>query len=186
LEAQDINLKFLKNQMWPQLDLVGTYGHSASDTSGYSRALRGLRRDDFNNHSYGVVLSIPLGNRRARYDVKAARATKEQAILEFKELEQTIMMAIDNAIKLLQSQFQQVEATRQARLFAQDALNAEQKKYENGKSTSFLVLQYQRDLTRSRFEELAALADYNKALAGLASAEGATLVRHNLNLNVAQ
>ena len=94
------------------------------------------------------------------------------------------MVSIDNAIKLLQSRFQQVEATRQARLFAQDALSAEQKKYENGKSTSFLVLQAQRDLTSRRFEEIQALADYNKALSGLSQAEGGTLERNNLNLNM--
>jgi outer membrane protein TolC len=92
------------------------------------------------------------------------------------------MVGIDNAIKLLQSRFQQVEASRQARLFAQDALSAEQKKYENGKSTSFLVLQAQRDLTSRRFEEIQALVDYNRALAGLAAAEGATLERNNLNI----
>jgi outer membrane protein len=182
LETQNINLRFLKNQVWPSLDLVGSYGHNGLNTS-YGRALEDLTRNDNPRYSYGVVMSIPLGNRRARNDLKAAKATHAQMLLEYKELEQAIMVSIDNAIKLLQSQFQQVEATRQARLFAQDALLAEQKKYENGKSTSFLVLQFQRDLTRSRFEELAALAEYNKALAGLASSEGMTLQRHNLNLN---
>jgi HAE1 family hydrophobic/amphiphilic exporter-1 len=131
LEAQDINLKFLKNQMWPSLDLTGSYGHNALNTS-YGRALEDLTRDDNPRYSYGVVLSVPLGNRRARNDFKAARASNAQVLLQYKELEQSIMMQIDNAIKLLQSQFQQVEATRQARLFAQDALTAEQKKYENG------------------------------------------------------
>jgi outer membrane protein len=184
LEAQNITLKFLKNQMWPALDLTGSYGHVGFDEGRYSRAIDDLTRDDNPSYRYGVVLSIPLGNRRARNDFKSAQATKAQVLLQFKELEQTIMMSIDNAIKLLRSQFQQVEATRQARLFAQDALSAEQKKYENGKSTSFQVLQYQRDLTQSRFEELAALAEYNKALAGLASQEGTTLQRHNLNLNL--
>lgn len=182
LEAQKINLKFLKNQMWPSLDLTGSYGHNGLNTS-YSKALDDLTRDDNPRYTYGVVLSVPLGNRRARNEYKSARASNAQQLLEYKELEQSIMMSIDNAIKLLQSQFQQVEATRQARLFAQDALTAEQKKYENGKSTSFLVLQYQRDLTRTRFEELAALAEYNKALAGLAAQEGTTLERHNLNLS---
>ncbi len=183
LESQDINLKFLKNQVWPSLDLVGSYGRSGLNTS-YGRAADDLTRELNPNHTYGAVLSIPLGNRSARNSLKAARASRSQTLLDFKALEQTIMVQIDNAIKLLQSQFQQVEATRQARLFAQDALAAEQKKYENGKSTSFNVLLYQRDLTRSRFEELSALAEYNKALAELAAQEGATLMRHNLNVTV--
>ncbi|HEX7860602.1 MAG TPA: TolC family protein [Verrucomicrobiae bacterium] len=181
LEAQDINLKFLRNQLWPQLDLFGSYGRSGRNTS-YGRAADELTEDLYPEHSYGVVFSIPLGNRSARNSLKAAKASTEQSLLSYKALEQDIMVQIDNAIKLLASQYQQVEATRQARLFAQDALLAEQKKFENGKSTSFNVLLYQRDLTRSRFEELAALADYNKALSGLSAAEGGTLVRHNLNV----
>ncbi len=183
LESRDINIKFLKNQVWPALDLVGTYGHSSINDS-YWNALTDLTDDRYPRYSYGAVLSFPLGNRGPRNAVKAAKASKEQAILQYKQLEQSIMISIDNAIKLLQSQFQQVEASRQARLFAQDALSAEQKKYENGKSTSFLVLQFQRDLTSRRFEELSALADYNKALAALAAAEGATLTRHSLDVTV--
>lgn len=183
LEARDINIKYLKNQIWPALDLVASYGENALNTS-YGRSIDDLTRDNNPSYTYGVTLSIPLGSRRARNDYKAAKATKAQALLQYKALEQNIMMQIDNAIKLLQSQFQQVEATRQARLFAQDALAAEQKKYENGKSTSFLVLQFQRDLTSRRFEELAALADYNKALSGLAAQEGTTLSVHNLSVSV--
>ena len=183
LEARDIQLKYLKNQIWPALDLVGTYGQSSRNTS-YSRALEDLYHDENPRYSYGVVLSIPIGNRSARNTYKAQKVSNAQALIDYKALEQDIMVSIDNAIKLLQSQYQQVEATRQARLFAQDALAAEQKKYENGKSTSFQVLLFQRDLTRTRFEELAALAEYNKALAGLSAAEGGTLTRHSINLNV--
>jgi len=183
VESQDITIKYLKNQLWPQLDLVGTYGQ-ASAANQYNTALDQAIKNDFPNYSIGAQLSIPLGNRSARYNLKTAKASAKQLILSYKQLEQTVMVAIDDAIKLLQSRFQQVEASRQARLFAQDALSAEQKKYENGKSTSFLVLQAQRDLTSRRFEEIQALVDYNKALAGLAAAEGGTLERHNLNLEM--
>jgi outer membrane protein len=183
LEARDINIKYLKNQMWPLLDLVGSYGESGLNTT-YGNAISDLTRDNNPNWTAGITLSIPLGNRLARNNYKSAKSSKLQALMTYKALEQNIMVQIDDAIKLLQSQFQQVEAARQARLFAQDALAAEQKKYENGKSTSFLVLQAQRDLTTSRFQELSALADYNKALSGLAQQEGATLGRYNLNVSV--
>jgi outer membrane protein TolC len=183
MEAQDITIKYLKNQLWPQLDLQGSYGHAASDPR-FQGAFNQMIEDDNPHYTIGAVLDIPLGNRTTRYNLKAAKASSAQLLLQYKQLEQNVMVAIDDAIKLLQSRFQQVEASRQARLFAQDALSAEQKKYENGKSTSFLVLQAQRDLTARRFEEIQALADYNKALSGLSQAEGATLERNNLNLTV--
>jgi outer membrane protein len=181
LEKNDIDLKFFKNQIWPSLDLFGTYGQNALENR-YSAAVRALGQDDSPQYRYGVALSIPLGNIRARNNYKASVETKKQAVLRYKQLEQQVMVQIDNQIKILRSEFQKVEATRQARLFAQDALTAEQKKLENGKSTSYLVLQNQRDLTQRRFEEIQALANYNKALAGLAEQTGSTLQRHSIVL----
>jgi outer membrane protein len=184
IEAQNITIKYLKNQVWPQLDLRGSYGHAGVDEQ-ISGGIRNLARDENPHYSYGAVLSIPLGgNRSARYGLKVARKSADQLLTEYQQLEQNVMVSIDNAIKLLASQFEQVEAARQARLFAQDALAAEQKKYENGKSTSYDVLLKQRDLTSRRFDEVAALADYNKALVGLSQSEGSTLVRFNMNLAI--
>jgi HAE1 family hydrophobic/amphiphilic exporter-1 len=77
-----------------------------------------------------------------------------------------------------------VESTRKARIYADEALSAEQKKLESGKSTSFVVLQLQRDLTSARSEEIRALADYNRALAELFRAEGTTLERRKISVEV--
>ncbi|MEI6193178.1 MAG: TolC family protein, partial [Verrucomicrobiota bacterium] len=62
------------------------------------------------------------------------------------------------------------------------ALDAEQKKYAVGKSTTFTVLQLQNNLTTARSQEIRALADYNKALASLAAEEGSTLDRNGIKL----
>jgi outer membrane protein len=70
-----------------------------------------------------------------------------------------------------------VQATKEAREYAEQALSAEQRKLESGKSTSFVVLQLQRDLTQARRSEIQALADYNRQLSALALAEGTILDR---------
>jgi outer membrane protein TolC len=128
-------------------------------------------------------LSIPLGNRAARQNYNLSKAQKEQAKLLLKKKEQDIMVEIDNAVKVAQTNFERVEATRQARLYAEAALEAEQKLLENGKSTSFFVLQLQRDLTARRSDEIRSLADYNNALAQLALVEGSVLERNRLTLD---
>ena len=92
------------------------------------------------------------------------------------------MLQIEDAVDLAQTNFERVGTTREARLFAAAALDAEQTKLENGKSTSFFVLQLQRDLTSARSAEIQALADYNKALAQLALSEGSVFERDNLDL----
>jgi outer membrane protein TolC len=179
IERAGITLKLRQNQLWPELDLVGSYGHAERGT-GYSDVLGDLPRGRAPRYSYGVVLDIPLGNRAARARYKSAKADQEQSLLEYKRLEQQIMVQIDDAVKMIRSSFERVEATRAARSFAQEALAAEQKKLENGKSTSFLVLQAQRDLTARRSEEIRALADYNNALAQLAWREGTIPERHKI------
>ena len=94
------------------------------------------------------------------------------------------MVDIDNAVKAAQSAWESADATKSARTYAEAALDAEQKKYAVGKSTTFTVLQLQNNLTSARSQEIRALANYNQALANLAAAEGSTLERHNLDVEV--
>jgi hypothetical protein len=156
LEKQDVTMKFNHNQLFPQLDLIGSFGYSgrAVDSSGAYEDI-GAQRNP--NYSFGVQISIPLGNLRARKEYQIAKSQKEQLLVQHKRLEQNIMVEIDNDIKQAQTSFQRVEATREARQFAEAALEAEQKKLDEGKSTSFEVLRFQRDLTERRSAEISAL-----------------------------
>jgi len=92
------------------------------------------------------------------------------------------MVTIENDIATANTRFQQVTATREARVYAEAALEAEQKKLESGKSTSFVVLQLTRDLTSARSAEISALANYNISLSQLALDEGTTLERRHVTL----
>ena len=183
LERSGLQLKYYKNQVFPQLDLVGSYGLTGSRKE-FSGAFDDVHNGNLPFYSYGVQFSIPLGNIAARNRYKQGKVTVEQALLTTKKLEQDVMVQIDDAIKQAQSDFQRVDATHQARLYAESALEAEQKKLENGKSTSFNVLSLQSDLTAARSAEIRALADYNKSLAAVAFNEGNTLKRRKIDLSV--
>jgi outer membrane protein TolC len=87
------------------------------------------------------------------------------------------MIAVDNDIGTIRANFDQVHATRAAREYQEAALDAEQKKLESGKSTTYTVLQVQRDLTAARGSEIQALDAYNKSLSQLSLDEGSTLER---------
>lgn len=183
LEKRDITLKYQHNQLFPALDLLGTYGRNGLPQAEISPSLDGISRGDNPFWTIGAQLSIPVGNRAARYRYRVSKAEKAQAILQLKRLEQTIMVEVDNGVKLAQANFERITASREARVYAEAALDAEQKKLENGKSTSFVVLQLQRDLTLRRSQEIRALADYNNTLANLSFSEGQTMERHSINLN---
>lgn len=181
IERQNIVLRYNQNQLFPSLDLTLTYGHNGLGQT-LPTGLNGIQRGDNQFYSYGFVLSFPLSNTTAKNSYKAGKLTKEMLLLEFKRLEQSVIVEIDNAVKQAQTAYEKIEATRQARLYAEAALEAEQKKLENGKSTSFFVLQLQRDLTAARSAEIRALADYNKSLSTLSKSEGTTLEKANIGL----
>ena len=183
LEKQGYVVRYQKNQLFPQLDLVGDYGYSASSPT-LTGSLDQFRAQDNPFWSAGAQISIPLGNRSARNNYKSAKATKQLVTLQLKQLEQKVLIQIENAIATARTSFQRVDATREARIYAEAALGAEQKKLESGKSTSFEVLRLQRDLTSARSAEIRALADYNIALAQIALNEGTTLDRRHVTLEI--
>jgi outer membrane protein TolC len=186
VESKDIELRFTRNQLFPELDLIGSYGHSGANSAmrDFGGVLDQMEEGSSPNYSYGAVLSIPLTNKKARYSYKTSKAQKQQILLQLKQLEQNILVNIDNAVKDAQTSLDSVTSTKDARVYAEAALDAQQKLYENGKSTSYEVLQIQRDLTAAESNEISALASYNKALATLALAEGATLERHQINVAI--
>ena len=65
LESQNITVQFNRNQLWPEVNLTGTYnlnglGHNFDS---FSDNLSSTRSPYWN---VGVVVSVPLGNRQAR------------------------------------------------------------------------------------------------------------------------
>ena len=181
LEQMGIQLKYDRNQIFPQLDLTGSYGfngagHQSSDSfNQYAAANRPF-------FSYGAQFSVPLANVGARNAYKSDKAVEQQDLLKLKQLEQNVMVQIDDAVKQAQAAWESAAATKQARIYAEAALDAEQKKYAVGKSTTFTVLQLQNTLTADRAAEIRALANYNEDLANLAQQEGSTLDRRKIDV----
>jgi outer membrane protein TolC len=194
LRQRNINIRYQKNQLYPVLDLVGSYravgyandaiGISIPGDAQFPSAFNDVARRRVPSSSISLQLSVPLGNISARNNLRASRAALEQALLTLKKQEQQVMVEIDNAIAMVRTNFERVGATREAREFAKDAWDAEQKKLENGKSTSYEVLLKQRDYIRTLSDEIQALSDYNKTLADLSYKEGSILERHNLGIEI--
>jgi outer membrane protein len=181
VEQKGIEVTFRHNQLFPQLDLVGGYGRRGIDRH-FSPSLEDIRDDNLPHYSFGLIFSFPLENRAARGNYAIAKQERDRLQLEMKNLHQTILLTVENAAGTAQSEFERVAATREARLASEAAYDAEIKKLENGKSTSFQVLSLQNDLTTARSQEIRALADYNRALTQLYFNEGTILERSRIAL----
>ena len=177
VEKSDVVVRFRKNQLFPNLDVVGGYGGTGvADTVG--RSLNNAW--DFTDYSIGAVLTFPLYNLTDRSAYRASKSFREMSQLQLRKAEQEVLLEIADFASRAQSRYAQVSSTRQARVYAEAALGAEEKKLANGYSTPFTVLQYQEILTNARMAEYQAMADYNKLLAQLAFADATILERNHL------
>ncbi len=181
LEQRGIELKFTRNQLWPEIDLQGSYGWNGQGST-FGNFIENVGSGDNPVWSVGVTVTVPLGNRQARADYKTAQLQQEQSLLNLKRLEQSIIVSVDTVVGNVQSNLKLVEATRVARRLAEESLRAEETKMLAGTSTSFLVLEAQSQLGQARSAEIRAQADYSESLVRLALVEGTTLQKNNIVL----
>lgn len=147
---------------------------------GYGKDLSNLFSFSTRNITVGVAISFPLHNRTAEANLAGARIQGEQLQASFRSQDQAIELDVRNAAQAVDTAQKRVVVSRQARESAQQQLDGEQKLYEVGRSTTFLLLQRQNELTTARTNELQAQTDYNKALADLQRATAATLRINNV------
>jgi outer membrane protein len=181
VERQGIEVKYRFNQLLPQLDLVGTYGRLGVDKR-IGGTMDDIRADRLPRYSFGAIFSIPLENRSARGSYRESKLNRDRLQEELKQLHQQILFDVEIAVGSAQADFERVAATREAATAAEAAYDAEVKKLENGKSTSFQVLSLQNDLTGARSRHIRALADYNRALTQIYYNEGTILDRARMDL----
>ncbi len=182
LDSQNITVQFNRNQLWPEVNLTGTYnlnglGH---DFNSFGDNLTSTRSPFWN---VGVIISVPLGNRQARANYHMAKLDADQLLLSLKSLEQDIVVAVDDAVGHVETNLKSVEAARAATRLAQESLDAEKKKLQAGTSTTFLVLQAQTQLATARVAQIRAEADYHESLVALDLAEGTILAKNNIVLD---
>jgi HAE1 family hydrophobic/amphiphilic exporter-1 len=115
---------------------------------------------DYPTWTLGLAFSYPLGKSVAEANLARANIERDQAAARLKSLELAAVREIRQAAWRVEQNQQRIETTRLGRELAEQRLDAEQKRFEVGMSTSFLVIQAQRDLAVARNNELQALLDY--------------------------
>lgn len=182
LELLQMSVNYQQDQALPDVNLIGRVGSSGSETE-LGETLGDVVGLDKYSLTVGVNFSYPLGNRAAQSDLNTAKLQLEQARLSVQNLEQAITSQVRQAVRSVRSAYKGVEATKVARELAEEQLDAEQKKFNEGLSTNFQVLSYQESLSNARSRETQAIIAYNQALVALDELTGMTLQRHNIVVN---
>ncbi len=178
---QEIKLKFARNQLWPRLDLIGSLGANGLNSSG-GAALGDAFESSHPAWSVGLMISIPLGNRQAKAQLKEVQTEKEQLLLSFKQLEIDLALQVDTAASRVETSQRRLATTRQSVAASQATLDAENQRLEQGVGVSFNILEAQKDLGAATSRELAARADLSKSLVDLWLSTGTLLSRLDIVL----
>src|ERR1043165_8425469 len=147
---------------------------------GYGRDLRNLINGDTRNITVGVSIAFPFKNKTAQANLAGARIQKEQLQASIRSQEQVIEVDVRNSAQAVESARQRVLSAREARVNAEAQLEGEQRLYQVGRSTTFLLFQRENALANARASELRAETDYNEALADLQRATSTTLRANNV------
>ena len=166
----------------PAIPTIASAGAPPSLIGGYGKDLANLFGFSTRNMTVGVAISFPFHNRTAEANLAGAHIQREQLEASYRSQDQAIEMDVRNAAQSVDTAQKRVVASRAARESAEQQLAGEQKLYDVGRSTTFLLLQRQQELTAARTTELQAQTDYNKALADLQRATGSTLRVNNVQV----
>lgn len=161
----------------PQLDVTGRIVSSGLDEM-FGDSTGDLLAGNAVTATIGVQFSMFVGQRAARANWRAAGWARRQAVLRLKELENRIVVEVRGALRDLLTTRAQLNAAKAEVAAAQEGLDGERDKLEQGKSTPFRVLQKEDDLTDARTRLGRSAADTRIAESALWKAIG--LLAQNL------
>lgn len=163
---------FCTNDVIPSVSYGGTVGKLFDSTAP--------------DKGVGLQLVLPLRNRSAQADQVRAELEYRQAQMSLQQQENKVRIEVRQAQFSVQQNRAAVDAARAAVELAKQSLDAEQKKYALGASTTTLVLQAERDLTQAQSTLVTANSNYEKSRVELDRSIGATLDRMGILMNDAE
>jgi outer membrane protein TolC len=182
IENIETNVALARNDTLPDLRAQATYvttgqgGTRLIRTGGFPGTIAGVDQtsfgnvlgqvfsSDFPNWTVGFTLSYPVGRSVEEANLARTRIERDQARARIRSLELSVVREVRDAALRLEQNRQRIETARLGRELAEQRLDAEQKRFEVGMSTSFLVIQAQRDLAVALDNEQRSYLDYQLAV----------------------
>jgi outer membrane protein TolC len=189
LEQNDINIRYLRNQILPEVNANLSYGifgvggvqlqplnftqipsdgsappRSVLSQRGFASVLGDVFANAYPTWTFGVQIGYPIGTSASEANLARVRLQSSQSRTQLRNLELQVATQVRDVGRQVQTNQKRVDSARVARELAERRLEAEEKKFAAGIQTSFFVFQAQRDLSQARTNEVRAIADFNKSL----------------------
>lgn len=208
LKDRLLSIRGANNILRPSIDLLGFYGASSlagpsnalctpvlaaqgrcslsnAAATGFGNSFTNLFNSTGPDKGVAIQINIPIRNRVAQAQQVRSQLEYRQAELAFKQLQNNLALSIRNEVFALQQDRARIIAAREAQTFAEQNLDAEQKKYALGASTSFNVMSMQAALAIAQENTISAEIGYAKARVLLDLDTAQTLENNNIVLSEA-
>ncbi len=199
-----INVDYARNQLRPVLDFTASYSQNGlggdviqrdyskgfinapvigMTPGGFLDSLSSLFSGSNLGYAFGFSLRVPFGNDQARVNSAQAQIAYRQGEESLRALRQQITLQVRQAFDSVELNKASVEAAQVAVDYQEKRLQGEQDKYMLGASTTFLVVQAQRDLQNAQSVLLQAKIGWIQSRVALDQAVGDTLANHSIVLD---
>ncbi|HEY4839044.1 MAG TPA: TolC family protein [Candidatus Acidoferrales bacterium] len=200
LDIDDINIRVAHNQMQPDLELQGTLTSNGLGGNlftqadppvliapgGLGQAFSQVGQFQFPTYSASLTLSLPIRNRAAEAAVGSSQVNKKRDLFSQRAELQSIELEARNAIHSLEQAKLSMSAAKIARDLTQKNLDAEQRKFDLGVETLFVLLDTQTELATADLALVNAQISYQIALTAVQHATGELLERYHVQIKDAK
>jgi len=183
IQNAQVGEKYANNQRLPDVRLNASYqasglgGTQVLRSGGFPGTIVGpgtitpfgtvvgqLFASDFPTWAVGLNVSYPIGRSSDEANYARAKLEHSQSEQRLKSAESRAILQVRDAAWKIEMNAKRIETARASRELAEQRLDAERKRFEVGMSTSFLVIQAQRDLAQAKTNELSSVLAYDLSL----------------------
>jgi outer membrane protein len=190
LANDDTRIRLAHNHLLPELDLLGYYasngvGGTQFDTNGHkiaSSSFSQLFGFGYPTYEAQLSLSLPLRNRAAKAELGTALVSRRSDLYNQRRLQEQVTLDVSNAVHQLEQAKLSIVAGKEALDLAKKTMVAEQRKYELGSGTIFLVLEAQTEVAGAEQSLLQAEVGYQLAVVAVDHATGELLEPYHVQI----
>jgi HAE1 family hydrophobic/amphiphilic exporter-1 len=136
----------------------------------------------FPTFNVGLIVGYPVQGHVARGLRGLASEETTQAKILMQGVYERIGAEARNSLQSYESALSKLSAARDGREAAESVYASEVRKFRNGESTTFLVLQRQVQLAQARGSELDAQTELNRSIVELERVEGTILTNNGVSV----
>jgi len=174
-EAAAAEVRAAYGNYFPQVSVGYMYDWAWMKNRTWESQAEGVRSpaNNADGYSVGVVVTLPIFDGFARENaLKTAKAKLDKAVQSEGLVRQQIAKEVNQAALMLAAAEKSVEASRKGVEQSDEEFRIIKERFGAGRGIQLEILDAQVSLTRARFNAVAALADYNSALAMWLKATG--------------